>query len=262
MALTAAIDHAFEMRLLAYPALFAVLTGCIYVPTNESPRRGQAWRASAGSVRPPDWTSIGMSVEGRPIRYRTVGTGLRQVLWIGGIHGNEVAGTVATRELVPTVLTSRTLRQQVTLHMVKDMNPDGRAANRRTNSRGVDLNRDFPASNRRNGGGLSQPESRAIHDLIRRIRPDLIIVAHSWGGRYFINYDGPALAYAQRFSQLSQFPLVPSSDINATPGSMGSWCGIDMSIPILTLEWEKGTPPDDAWATTRSAILAVIAGDV
>ena len=261
MALTAAIDHAFGMRLLAYTTLVAVLVGCIYVPANEPPRLDQPWR-TRGSVRPPVWQSIGLSVEGRPIRYRTVGSGFRRVLWIGGIHGNEVSGTLATSELGSEVSASRSLHQRVTLHIVEDMNPDGRAANRRTNARGVDLNRDFPASNRPDGGGLGQPESRAIHDLIRRIRPDLIIVAHGWSGRYFINFDGPALAYAQRFSELSGFPVVPSSDINPTPGSMGSWCGTDLAIPILTLEWAKGTPPDKAWGATRSAILAVVAGDM
>jgi protein MpaA len=153
------------------------------------------------------------------------------------------------------------LPPRVTLHIVEDMNPDGRAANRRGNSRDVDLNRDFPASNRRSGRGLSQPESRAVYELILKLQPDLVIVAHSWRNRYFINYDGPARRSAQVFEAHSGYPVTPSNSIASTPGSMGSWCGWDMSIPILTLEWKRGTPPDVAWSETSKAILAVIRGE-
>src|SRR5688572_11324952 len=41
------------------------------------------------------WRELGRSVEGRPIRARTVGHGPRHVLWIGGIHGDETEGTLA-----------------------------------------------------------------------------------------------------------------------------------------------------------------------
>ena len=165
-----------------------------------------------------------------------------------------------TAQLPAAFINSPGLASQVTLHIVEDMNPDGRRASTRTNSRGVDLNRDFPASNRRQGHGLGEPESRAIHDLIRHLRPDLVIVAHSWRKRCFINYDGPARRIAQVFSKHSGFPVVPSSNIGATPGSLGSWCGWDLGIPILTIEWLRGTAPKEAWRATRVALLETIRG--
>lgn len=208
----------------------------------------------------PKWQEIGRSSEGRPIRYRKVGTGHRCVLWIGGIHGDETEGVIATREFPVAFLAQKGMSSRVTLHIVEDMNPDGRRAHRRGNSLGIDLNRDFPATNRRDGRGLSQPESRVIHDLILKLQPDLVMVAHSWRGRFFINFDGPARRIAHLFHRLSNFRVVPSSSIAATPGSMGSWCGWDMGIPILTVEWKRGTPPELAWADTREAILAVTRG--
>src|SRR5262249_20156710 len=42
------------------------------------------------------WEEVGTSVQGRPIRVRTLGHGPRKVLFIGGIHGDEREGAVAT----------------------------------------------------------------------------------------------------------------------------------------------------------------------
>lgn len=254
--------HAVSMRPLApLLLLFAGLTSCMQAPPPAD--WGPIERHGPPPMAPPNlgpWQSIGETVQGRPIRYRKHGTGYRHVLWIGGIHGDEIEGVVATQQLPVALHAEPGLANRVTLHIVEDMNPDGRAIRRRTNANKIDLNRDFPSTNRRRGAGLSQPESRAVHDLILRLQPDLVIVAHSWGGRYFINFDGPARTLAHLFSKYSGFPVVPSSSIAATPGSMGSWCGWDMNIPILTLEWKRGTPPELAWRSTKEAILAVVRG--
>jgi hypothetical protein len=262
MVTVSGIVHAVPMRPLAVLVVcFAGLDGCVQAPLPYWLTEPRPVPAEAKRVPLPAWQTIGQSMQGRPIRYRRVGTGHRIVLWIGGIHGDEIEGTVATRELPGAFLREHGLPARVSLHIIEDMNPDGRAARRRGNSRGVDLNRDFPASNRRSGRGLSQSESRVVYDAILKLQPDLVIVAHSWRGRYFINYDGPARRAAMRFEAHSGYPVTPSSSIAATPGSMGSWCGWDMSIPILTVEWKRGTPPDVAWLETRKAILAVIRGE-
>ncbi len=110
---------------------------------------------------------------------------------------------------------------------MEDANPDGRAARTRTNANGVDVNRNFPARNFDTtnpvfgGKPLSQPESRALLETIEHIRPDLVVVAHSWNGKTFINYDGPAGEIAQRFSQSSGLPVEESSAFAPTPGSLG-----------------------------------------
>lgn len=245
------------MRWLASVSLSILLGACVQTPPRPLPEI---------ETRPPDklvlpeWEYIGVSVQGRPIRHRAIGTGHRRVLFIGGIHGNEVEGMVATAQLPAAFLRSPGLASQITLHIVEDMNPDGRHARSRHNRRGIDLNRDFPASNRKQGRGLSQPESRAIHDLILLLQPDLVIVAHSWSKDYFINYDGPARHLASMFSKHSGFRVKPSSSIAATPGSLGSWCGWDLRIPILTVEWRRGTSPLKAWNDTRTALLSVIRG--
>jgi len=44
----------------------------------------------------------------------------------------------------------------------------------------------------------------------------------------------------------------------ATPGSFGSWAGIDLSIPTITLELIASEPAEAAWKTNRNAIVRFI----
>ncbi|MFK7740718.1 MAG: M14 family zinc carboxypeptidase [Planctomycetota bacterium] len=209
------------------------------------------------------WRSIGESYKGRPLRICQIGRGPRRVLWIGGIHGNEQEGVVATDELPEAFIQVPGALNEVTLTILEDVNPDGRASNSRHNAQGIDLNRNYPATNflpGRNYGKrpLDQPEAKALHDLIQAERPHLVIVAHSWGNDHFINFDGPAVELAELFSRCSGYRVKPSDRISPTPGSLGSWVGRTLGVPILTLEYERGRAARQCWLETREAILAVI----
>lgn len=211
------------------------------------------------------WRTAGISVQGRPIRTMTVGQGPRPVLFIGGIHGDEAEGSYTTGQL-PAAFTGAGLSDRVTLTIVEDANPDGRAAKTRGNANGVDVNRNFPAPNfdpadPANGGTpLSQPESRTVYSLIEDINPDLIIVMHSWQDRQFINFDGPAREIADRFAATSGLPVTASNEFAPTPGSLGSYAGRDRKRPVLTIELRKGSDPKVDWEQIRVALLAAING--
>lgn len=217
--------------------------------------------APVGAADTQDWQTIATSVQGRPIRARTVGHGPRKVLFIGGIHGDEPEGSVTTAQL-PQALEAAGLADAVTLTIIEDANPDGRAAHTRGNADGVDVNRNFPASNfdSANGTPLSEPESRAVHDAIERVQPALIVVAHSWSGDEFINFDGPAREIAERFSAGTGLRVQESSSFAPTPGSLGSYAGRDRGIPLLTVEVLKGTDPQAVWERVREALLQAIGG--
>ena len=222
--------------------------------------RGEAGAGDA--IWAPHWRTIGSSREGRPLRVTRLGRGPRRVLWIGGIHGDEREGRIATAQLPIALLREPGALEQVTLTIVEDVNPDGTAQGTRGNARGVDLNRNYPAANFRpsrffGNRPLDQPESKALHDLILDERPHLVLVAHAWRGDHFVNFDGLAGALAQRFSRLSGYRVQPSDGIAATPGSLGSWVGGTLGIPILTLEYLRGRDPWSAWLETRAAILSV-----
>ncbi|MFY9345354.1 MAG: M14 family zinc carboxypeptidase [Planctomycetota bacterium] len=219
-------------------------------------------KATAPRAR-PQWQVIGKSVEGRPLRLLRLGHGPRRVLWIGGIHGDEREGHFATAELPRAFFATPGAEDAVTLTILEDVNPDGSAANTRSNKNGVDLNRNYPANNWLPGDSrgthpLDQPEAKVVHDLVLDERPHLVIVAHAWRGDHFINFDGPAERHAELFAQRSGYRVKPSDKIAPTPGSLGSWIGRKLGIPILTLEYERGSDPRTDWRETRDAILAVV----
>lgn len=240
-------------------------------PAATTPRgsaRGKRSLASAGpgTLRSPGgWQTIGHSVQGRPLRVLRAGRGPRSVLWIGGIHGDEPQGRVATASLV-AAFAAAGLGDRVRLTILEDDNPDGRALNTRDNANHVDLNRNFPARNfdatnpEYGRKPLSQPESRALYDLIQRVGPDLIIVCHAFRGDQLINYDGPGAAIAARFSKLSGLRVEPSSALGeGTPGSLGSLVGIDGGKPILTIEFLRGSDPTADWKKVRPGVMSAIA---
>jgi protein MpaA len=187
------------------------------------------------------------------------------VLFIGGIHGDEAEGSYTTAEL-PAAFTRAGLSDRVTLTIIEDANPDGRAAKTRGNANGVDINRNFPASNfdpaaPANGGKpLTQPETRAVYDLIEGTSPDLVIVVHSWQDKQFINYDGPARDIAERFAATSGLPVTASNEFATTPGSLGSYAGRDRKRPLLTIEFRKESDPKSDWELVRGALLEAISG--
>ncbi|OMC06944.1 hypothetical protein [Mycolicibacterium fortuitum] len=60
--------------------------------------------------------------------------------------------------------------------------------------------------------------------------PELVLGAHSWLGREFANFDGPARAIAERFARAAEMPVEESSAFAPTPGSLGSYVGRDRGI--------------------------------
>jgi protein MpaA len=72
------------------------------------------------------------------------------------------------------------------------------------------------------------------------------------------NYDGPAQHIAELMSRYNSYPATPTIGY-PTPGSLGSWAGIDRQIPMITLELPRKLPGDQAWPNNRQAILAAIA---
>lgn len=128
--------------------------------------------------------AFGASVEGRALVAERYGEpGGRRVLVIGVIHGNEDAGVAIIEQLRATPPPPG-----VELWLVESMNPDGQAAGDRHNAHHVDLNRNFPYNWGPIGqpgdgqyagpGPASEPETLAMVNLIRQLRPDITIWYH------------------------------------------------------------------------------------
>jgi protein MpaA len=137
-------------------------------------------------------------------------------------------------------------------------NPDGYERKMRHNANGVDLNRNFPAENyrskRRHGNKpLTQPESKAIFDAIERFRPGCIISIHQ--DRACIDYDGPARELASSMSKSGKLKL---KRLGALPGSLGSYAGDQLGIPVITVELPgglQGLNEDELWSRYGSMLV-------
>ena len=174
--------------------------------------------------------AIGRTVEGRPIvswRQGNQSPSLR-VLVVGSVHGDERQGMRVVSRLRQR-LSGRSGPRGIGIWTVKSANPDGTAAGTRKNARGVDLNRNFPF--RWDGslsGGFhsgkrpaSEPETRAVMRLSRRVGFDLAIWFHQPWGRTLAPC-GADRHWAVLYSRLSGL-ATGGCDRRRYPGSAVSW---------------------------------------
>ena len=128
---------------------------------------------------------FGTSVRGVPLTVLHVGDpSLPAVLVVGCIHGSERAGIPVARALMRL---SSAATSHVNLWIVTYLNPDGAAADTRTNAHGIDLNRNFANRWLPHGHGTtrdsgpsaaSEPETRAMQALLQRVQPAVGIWFH------------------------------------------------------------------------------------
>ena len=203
----------------------------------------------------------GRSVENRPLEYLVMGQGQDVILILATIHGNEPAGTPLVLQLAGYLREHPLMLQGRTVVVVPVANPDGIIHNQRFNANGVDLNRNFEAANRQDGRkfgsrALSEPESRFIHLLIDEYKPDRIISIHQ--PLSCIDYDGPAKALAECLAGYCKLPI---RKLGARPGSLGSYAGETLGIPIVTFELPRGAHElavHSLWDKYGNALVAAV----
>jgi N-acetylmuramoyl-L-alanine amidase-like protein/zinc carboxypeptidase len=189
------------LRFAVAGAVAAATVAAGYSPAAAGP-------AHAGGRR----VTFGRSVDGTPLRAVRLGPAdaRRTALVVGSIHGDETAGQKVVRILRRRY---RGLRG-VALWTVRTVNPDGVAADSRRNADAVDLNRNFPYRSR---GGVpassgyypgpraaSEPETRAVMRLIRRLRPRVTIFYHQPWDRVLLPCRGHA-RIQRRYARLAEW---------------------------------------------------------
>lgn len=217
---------------------------------------------------------------------------------MGGIHGDEFATMLVLESFLERQL-CRGARKEKNVLVIPVANPDGLERASRYNARRVDLNRNCEtnwSATSREPAGLhpwSEPESRALRDLIVLERPRCIVGLH-WALAE-IDADGgqsTAAAFAM-WNALSGPERAPyrirvceeapdADDTDVCPGSFGQWCGYGLRYPdgsapaMITLElpYAPRLPRPDAlpadhlaalhetWAADRAGYLAAVEGPV
>ena len=160
------------------------------------------------------------------------------ILIIGCFHGDEPQG----KYLIEKYLSKK---HDSNLSFIPCLNEYGYKNNIRTNANGVDLNRNFPTKNwilsekDNYYGGIepaSEKETRFVIDTVKKLKPKLIITLHA--PYKVVNYDGDARKISEKISEIIGYPVEESIGY-PTPGSFGTWAGVERNIPTITLELDE-----------------------
>ncbi len=205
------VARAVRIHLPLWGAVLVLLAGLLSAP-------------SAEAATPP-YVRIGTSVQGRGIYAYRLGpaTATRTMVVIGQMHGNERVGVA-----VAWTLMSRPVPPGVQIWVITTMNPDGYAANRRTNAHGVDLNRNFPSTDwLRRGAGTStysgpaassEPETKAVVAFLASLRPRTTVILHQPFG--LVDCSGGDRSVAALLSRQTGLPL---RSLGASGGNLTTW---------------------------------------
>lgn len=185
-------------------------------------------------------TSLGLGITAHRFQNGNV-----RVLILGGVHGDETEGVLAAQGLLKSFLEHFPYKLDLTL--IPAFNLEGVLLRTRTNSHGVDLNRNLPTRDwspeiktpRYHPGPFanSEPENQALSLFIEEEKPQFVLSLHSW--QPVLNVNGDCLAEAQALSRLTGYKI--DADIGyPTPGCLGTFAGLERKSPTLTYEIERG----------------------
>jgi len=179
-----------------------------------------------------------------------------RVLIMGGIHGDEYSSISIMFKWME--LLAQSGGNSYSWRFLPTVNPDGLLEGQavRQNASGVDLNRNFPSQdwldkaheywqnntgqNPRRYPGVapaSEPEIRWIIEQIEQYQPEVIVSVHA--PYHLLDFDGPSEA-PEKIGDLYLHQL------GVYPGSLGNYAGLDLGIPVVTLELPSaGIMPSD-----------------
>jgi len=203
---------------------------------------------------------IGFSLAGRPIEAYTFGTGKRQYLIVAGIHGGYEGNTIALANELITYLNQypETIPGDMTLYIIRNMNPDGEARSNdvdgRVNNNGVDLNRNFPTDNwvadwdrdgcwiyRPTTGGAyagSEPETRSVMSFIEGHNITAMISYHSAALGVFpggVPWETASKRLAAKLAKATGYAYPPVDTGCVYTGTLADWAvenGVGASVDM------------------------------
>ncbi len=220
-------------------------------------------------------------MEGRPLWRFDFGSrdpNAPSVLLTALIHGVEVIGSVTLMDVAARLVADGRLPENARFVLMPIVNPDafannmerlarGRGAHQRKNANGVDLNRNFPIvgdarpswhpfsgssykvmPHYRGPHPLSEPESRALHDVALEVRPRLAVGFHSFGNMLLYPWAhcrqaNPRLPLYRKlaagFSRTMgsvPYRCRQAVDLYPTLGDLDDWLDVHLDTLALTVE--------------------------
>jgi hypothetical protein len=217
--------------------------------------------------------AIGQSVEGENIAAYRYGTGTKEILLVGGIHGGYSWNTALLGYQLVDYFEDNIdeVPENVTLSIIPVLNPDGleevvgtsgsfnpsdfsatlaQRTEGRFNENNVDLNRNFDCDwesnakwqNKDVDGGdsaFSEPESQAVRNYINNYDVEAAVVYYSSAnGVYASNCYGEILSETRdltnTYADASGYPAYEEFDFYEITGDMVNWMA-KMEIPAISV---------------------------
>ena len=239
-------------------------------------------------------TVIGSSVEGRKITAYHFGTGDKEVLFVGGIHGGYEWNTILVAYQLMDYLEANpaAIPSNVKVTVIPTLNPDGlnkvvgtdgrfaaadvptvasQVISGRFNANNVDLNRNFDCDWQATGkwqntnvsGGtqvFSEPESQAIKKYVEAHKLSGAVVWYSAaGGVYASNCHNEVLPETKQLTEIyakaSGYPAKESFDFYAITGDMVNWLAKN-KIPAISVLLT--THEDTEWSKNQAGVAALL----
>jgi hypothetical protein len=215
-------------------------------------------------------STIGTSVQGRPITATAIGNGPKVVVFVGDTHGSPEAQTDTL--MVEAIAYFRQHTDQIpaqdTAYFIPSLNPDGLADGTRFNADNIDLNRNFATSdwntNAHEPTGLiagaggpkpfSEGESQVMRDFLLRVHPVASLFYHSpWGGVYG---EPHSLAFGKAVALAAGYAFhLPGDTPYPLTGTAHRWADEHGEVSALVeLHGNAGTE----WSKNLAGMLAAL----
>lgn len=202
---------------------------------------------------------VGYSVSGRPIEVYSFGQGGKQRMIVAGIHGGYEWNTIALADQLMAYIDQHPeiIPSDITLYVLRDLNPDGDARDHgidgRVNDHGVDLNRNFPinwvSTWDRNGcfdlapttsgtGPGSEPETRLLMNFLALHKIDALISYHSAALGIFPGgtpWEQGSVRLAEAIAKVSDYPFPPIETGCVYNGTLADYA-VSRGIAAVDLE--------------------------
>lgn len=211
-------------------------------------------------------TSWATSALGNPIEMLCAeNSNNSNILFIGGVHGDEPEGVELGLKFKDW-LQKNNNSSLCSWTLIPCLNPDGYLKNQRTNGNGVDLNRNFPSFDWSSehkapryfpgASPASEPEVKAVVNLIQQKKPQLIVHFHSW--EPCVVYTGsPGKKWADIIAQHCGY--ISREDIGyPTPGSLGQYGWLEQQIPVICIEEQEHIDLSTVWPRFASGLQSLL----
>lgn len=211
---------------------------------------------------------VGRSAHGSPLSVYKVGQGQKNILFVGGIHGNEVGTVKLMHKFLAWLDETPEAAEGYKIWVLPCLNPDGFALAKqkpdywddgrigRFNGNGVDLNRNFPVKSWRaqshwthgynysqripvhcGSGPGSEPEIQALTDFIKKHKIQVLYVFHNKARDVMGSRDKIAQELSKHYAAQTRFKCFAEEDWKKLEqtGTAKEWCE-ENSVSYIEVE--------------------------